>query len=127
MADCLVPALSPARAAPAFAVRPLVREKLAVPRLVYPKRPAPEFLAVKLRDRIFRVFHFNESETARAVPFAVRDDFCGADASELLKMFLELFFCGIVRKVAHKDFFYQKFLLLKVDKVLQGFSAPEEL
>jgi hypothetical protein len=93
-----------------------VRKELAVPGLVYTQRSAAQFLAVELGDRVFRIFHFDETETAGAVPLAMGDDLCRPHSAKLLKMFLDLFFGGIVREIAHKNFFYQKILLMVVDK-----------
>jgi hypothetical protein len=93
-----------------------------VPGLVHPKRPAAEFLTVKIGNRGIGVFHVDKSETTRTVPFSVRDYFSGPNASDRLKEILQGGFGGIMGKVAYKHLFYHKSLLITVFSTIKACS-----
>ena len=76
----------------------------AVPCLVYPQRPASEFLTVKVGNCPIRIFHVHKTKTARAMALAVRDDLQGANGTDFFEMKFEVRFGRVMGKVAHKDF-----------------------
>ncbi len=103
----------------------LMRQRLAVPSLIYTQGTSAEVLAVKLGNGILSVFHVDKTEATRPVAFAVGYDFRRAHRAQTSKIFFQLVFGGIERKVTHKDFFYQKLLLTVLDKrLLRGPARP---
>jgi hypothetical protein len=87
-------------------------KRVAIPCLVDPKRPAAEFLAIKIGNGTIRIFHVYKSKTARAMPLAVRDDFQGTHGADFLEMKFEVRLGCVMGKVADKNFLDHESLLI---------------
>jgi TPP-dependent trihydroxycyclohexane-1,2-dione (THcHDO) dehydratase len=89
---------------------------VAIPRLVDRKRPAAEFLAVKIRNGAIRIFHVHKTKTAGAVTLAVCDDLQGTHGADFLKMKFEVRFGCVMGKVADKYFLDHSLSLFRFQK-----------
>jgi hypothetical protein len=107
---------------PMAGMRP--HKRFAIPCLVDPKRPAAEFLAIKVGNGTIRIFHVNKSKTARAVTLAVCDDLQGTHGADFLEMKFEVRFDCVMGKVADKNFLDHESLLIPFSKTIKACPQP---
>lgn len=88
-----------------------------VVRFIHLECPAAQLRAVQSRYGVvggFRILHFDESETFRAVRVTVGNDPTARNSTVLVKQILEFIFFGSVVEIPYIDFFLAYMLLLPV-------------